>query len=176
VSIYLIHSVGGQTCIPNPDIQQIAHDQMTRNRVGIVPHLKFHCNARITRIIVRLLPDDYRDDHPYIQIWRPSSKNSNIYTKVTQVKVSTSQIHRIKYVEADIILYGSDRIPIESGDVIGYYHPPDAGYKVRTIRTGGYSLYVFKYIDGSTATTLDITKHDYILHQSQPLMQFYLGK
>jgi len=149
---------------------------MTRNRLGIVPHLNFHCNARITRIRVRLLPDENIHDYPYIQIWRPSSHYSITYTKIAQVKVTESQITRSTYVEANIPLFGTNRIVVETGDVIGYYHPVDVGYRVRTIQTAGYILYEFKDIDGSIETLVDLDDSMRYLDVRQPLMEFTVGK
>jgi len=149
---------------------------MTRNRFGIVPHLHFHCNARITRIRVRLLPDENRHDYPYIQIWRPTSKDSTTYTKIAQVQVTKSHITRLTYVEANIPFTGNNRILVEAGDVIGYYHPLEVGYKVRTIQTSGFVLYMFINFDGFTATSVDLNYKNYRLTQQQPLIQFAIGK
>jgi len=172
----LLLSVGGQACVQDVNVQRIGSGFMTRNRLGIVPHLNFHCNARITRIRVRLLPDENRHDYPYIQIWRPTSKDSTIYTKIAQVQVTKRHINRLTHVEASIPLTGNNRIVVETGDVIGYYHPVDVGYIVRTVETTGYVLYVFKEIDGSTATSIDLNDKAYHLPLSQPLIQFTIGK
>jgi len=170
------HLTGGQACIQNVNVQRIGSDFTTRRRLGIVPNLQFHCNARITRIRVRLLPDENRHDYPYIQIWRPSSKDSTTYTKIAQIQVTKSHIITITYVEADIHLGGTNRIVVETGDVIGFYHPVDVGYRVRTVETTGYVLYVFNEIDGSTATSIDLNDNTYHCPLSQPLIQFTIGK
>jgi len=171
-----LNSTEGQDCIENVNVQQIGDDYMTRNRLGIVPHLNFHCNARITRIRVRLLPDENRHDYPYIQVWRPSSQYSTFYTKIAQVKVTASRIESLAHVEANIPLTGNNRIFVETGDVIGYYHPVDVGYRVRTIQTDGYILYEFKDIDGSIETLVDLDDSVHYLHIRQPLMEFTVGK
>jgi len=175
-TMYILHLVGRQTCIENVDAQQIGDDFMTRNRLGIVPHLNFHCNARITRIRVRLLPDPNRYDYPYIQIWRPTSKDSTTYTKIAQVQVRKSHITSLTYGEANIPLTGNNRIVVETGDVIGYYHPVDVGYRVRTIQTPGYVLYEFKDIDGSIKTLVDLDDSMRYLDVRQPLISFIIGK
>jgi len=149
---------------------------MTRDKLGIVPHLKFAFDARITRIRVRLLPDKYRYDYPYMQVWRPSSKDSTIYTKIAQVQVKLRHIKRLKYVEADIPLTGVNRIPVQLGDVVGYYHPFDAGFKVRTVETAGYVLYILDNIDGSTATSIDLKNARHSVGLRQPLIKFTVGK
>ena len=172
--VYL-YSVRGQKCIASVNVQLNGSDEMTRNRLGIVPHLNFHCNARITRIRVRLLPDKNRNDYPYIQVWRPSSQDSTIYTKIAQVQVTESHITKLEYTEADIPLTGINRIVVESGDVIGYYHPLDAGYKVRSIQTTGYVLYEFKD-DVSNVTSVDLNNANYHSALHQPLVNFTVGK
>jgi len=173
VVYYLI--IGGKACIEQVNVQQFGMDEMTRNRLGIVPNLNFHCNVRITRIRVRLLHDKYRFDYPYIQVWRPTSKYSTTYTKIAQVQATESYITRLTYVEANIPLLGTNRIVVESGDVIGYYHPYDVGYKVRTIHTAGYILYEFD-VDGSTATSIDLNTKIHQLDLRQPMISFTISK
>jgi len=170
------HLTGGQACVQSVNIQRVGDDYMTRDRLAIVPDLYFHCNVRITRIRVRLLPDSNRYDYPYIQIWRPTLRYSTVYNKIAQVQVHKSQITTITYVEANIPLFGTNRILVETGDVIGYYHPYDAGYRVRTVNTAGYALYETDNVDGSTATTVNLKNkfNKYLLHQ--PLIQFTIGK
>jgi len=178
VSVYPLNYtyIGGQSCVQDVNVQQTGTDEMSHKRLGIVPRLNFHCNARITRIRVRLLPDKSRYDYPYIQVWRPTSKYSKTYTKIAQYKVPESRITELNYVEADIPFTGNNRILVKAGDVIGYYHPLHAGYKVRTIRTTGFVLYEFDDIDGSTATSVDLNDKVYHLPLRQPLIQFTIGK
>jgi len=166
----------GESCVNHVYVQQSGADEMARNRLGIVPHFNFRCNVRITRISVRLLPDNTGKGYPYIQVWRPSSKDSTTYAKIAQVHVAKNHITRLTYVEANILLTGINTILIESGDVIGYYHPPDTSYKVRTIQTAGYELYVFDDIDGFTATSIDLNNKLHKLDVRQPLISFKYGK
>jgi len=162
--------------VENANVQQIGNDEMTSNRLGIVLNFNFHCNARITRIRVRLLPDENRKDFPYIQIWRPSSQYSTTYTKIAQVRVTERHITKLKYIEADIHLTGIKRMLVESGDVIGYYHPPDSSYKVRSSKTAVYVVYVLDNVDGSTATSVDLKNKIYQSSRRHPLMEFTYGK
>ena len=173
--VYIAY-VGGRDCVQNINVQQIGTEFMTRNRLGIVPHLNFHCNARITRIRVRLLPDRQRNDYPYIQVWRPSSQDSTIYTKIGQVQVTESHITKLQHIEANVPLSGINRILVKSGDVIGYYHPNDVAYRVRSILTTGYVLYEFDDVDGSTATSVDLKNKYRQLALRQPLIHFTIGK
>jgi len=80
------------------------------------------------------------------------------------------------YRTAYIPLTGNNTIEFQSGDVVGYYHPPDARYQVTTIRTDGYRLYRFD--DPSAPTTsVDLNKADDDDDDDrQPLIQFTVGK
>ena len=182
VNCLLLHNfvyffpVGGQTCVENVDnVHHIGHDHMARGRFGICPQLDFKCNARITRIRVRILPDYHSPGYPYIQVWRPSSQDENIYEKVGQVQIKESHVLVLAYVEANIPLTGLNRIPVQSGDVIGYYHPSDTGYQVRTMHTRGYELYQFRD-DGITVTSVDLNNAYRRYTPRRPLMEFKLGK
>ena len=69
---------------------------------------------------------------------------------------------------------GNNTIEVQSGDVVGYYHPPDARYQVRTIRTDGYMLYRFNI--SSVPTSLYLSDADQNNNNLQPLIQFTIGK
>ena len=162
-------------CIQNVNIEHIGSDEMSRNRLHIVPNLNFYCNARISKISVRLLSDDSQTGILYIQVWRPSSPGSKIYNKIAQVPVTDNDISRSTYLEANIVLTGTNRILVQSGDVIVYYHPPDSRYQVRSIETAGYFLFTF-IVDGSYATSVNLHKANYINGLRQPSMLFTTGK
>ena len=149
---------------------------MNHNRLGIVPHLNFHCNARITGIRVRLIPDKDRNNYPYIQVWRPSSQDSTIHSKIAQVQVDENHIVRLTYVEANIPLTGNNRILVQSGDIIGYYHPRNARYRLSSIETVGYAQYQFDDVDGSTATSIDLNNADHRSGLRHPLISFRISK
>ena len=174
--LYILHSVGGQSCIQNVNVQRIGLYEMNHNRLGIVPHLSFHCNVRITGIRVRLTPDKERNNYPYIQVWRPLSQDSTSFTKIAQVQVDESHIVQLTYVEANIPLTGNNRILVQSGDIIGYYHPRNARYRVRTIETVGYAQYLFDGVDGSTATSVDLNNANHRSGLRHPLISFRISK
>ena len=119
-----------------------------------------------------------RNDYPYFQVWRPSSTNSMVYTNIDEVQLQESQVSQCNnndYCIVNIVLTGNDAIEFQSGDVVGYYHPAQTIYQMRTIRTNGYVLY---RIDGSSApTTVDLSNvaNNRITHQRQPLIQFVIG-
>ena len=78
-----------------------------------------------------------------------------------------------EYRTANIILTGSDKIEVQSGDVVGYYREFGARYRLRTIQTDGYILYEF---DGSRAqTSVDLNNADHDTNE-QPLIEVTIGK
>ena len=138
--------LGGQFCTDTVNVQQNGNDQIGHNRLAIIPRLNFTCNDRITSITARVNLDNTRSEFPFFQVWRPASADSTIYNKIGEVQLqSDNQVTRIRrnrrnILVANIILTGNNTIEVQSGDV-GYYHPPDACYRVRTTRTRGYILY-----------------------------------
>ena len=110
------------------------------------------------------------------QVWRPASMHSRIYTKIGEIQVLDDQVtgYNNSNREANIILTSEDTIEVESGDVVGYYQPPDARYRVRTRKNKGYRMYQFY---GSTVPTLvDLSNANRINNYRQPLVQFTVGK
>ena len=75
------------------------------------------------------------------------------------------------YFEANIILTGNYTIEVQSGDVVGYYHPPDARYQVITMRTNGYILYQFS----RSHESVDLNNASFSYNIQQPLIQFTIG-
>ena len=150
-------------------------NQISNNRITIVPHLNFTCNGRITNIRVRINGDGTGDNFPYIQVWRLSSAPSTqLYNLIDEVQIQSSHLStQLKYQEANIPLTGNNRIQFQSGDVIGFYNPSDSRYEIRDIRTPGYVFYTFI---GSTATSLDLSNADSTPMGRQSLIQFTLGK
>ena len=119
---------------------------------------------------------------PYLQIWRPSSSSSVIYNKVGEVLVEQSQLQDVvgngdfglrAYRRADITLTGDDRILVQSGDVVGFYHQSNSRNQVRTssLAVQGYVLYLFA---GSNVGTLNLNEAT-VYNGRQPLIQFALG-
>jgi len=165
-----LHSTGGQTCINDvDDVRLIGSDQISNNRIVIVPLLSFTCNGRITNIRVRLSDDGTGNNFPYVQVWRPSQ----VYNLVDEVQIQSSHITRLTFQEANILLTGNNRTQFQSGDVVGFYNPSDSRYTIRVITTPGYVFYVFT---GSTATSLDLNNADNTPMGRQPLIQFTIGK
>ena len=77
------------------------------------------------------------------------------------------------YLVVHINLTNSDRIEFQSGDVVGYYHPPHARYQVRNDFVAGYVTYQF---DGVPAlNSVNLTERFNISNFRRPLLQFNIG-
>ena len=107
-------------------------------------------------------------------MWRAASVGSTIYNKTGEVKLQSNQITRFddKVHRAYIVLNDHNTIEVQSGDVVGYYHPPTSSYLVRTISGNGYINHLFsgsfKLVDLNHSGTVSFSK--------QPLIQFTIGK
>ena len=167
--------LGGQFCTDSVNIEQVGDAQLSLGRLAIIPRLNFTCNGRITSIRARVRISVGRNDYPSFQVWRVASFGSTVYNKIGEVQlqsddqVTGSGDYRI----ANIVLTGNNTIEFQSGDVVGYYHPSDARYRVRTIRTGEYRLYQF---NGSPPTSVNLNDANRNDNERQPLIQFITGK
>ena len=172
--------LGGQFCTDSVNVQQNGRDQIPRNRLAIIPRLNFTCNGRITGIRARVRFDNNEDrvDYPFFQVWRPLSTNPIVYNKTGEVHLSDDQVTMgsNNFLEANIILTGNNTIEFQSGDVVGYYHPPESRYQVRTIRTNGYILYQFDLDSSPVPTSVNLNNADSSNNERQPLIQFTIGK
>ena len=172
--------LGGQQCTDSVDIQQNGQNQIGLNMLGIIPRLNFTCNGRITSIRAKVRFHSNRSEFPSFQFWRAVSVGSTMYNKIGEVKLQSDDQVTLgrsnEFGKANITLpiTGINTIEIQSGDVVGYYHPPDARYQVRTIRTDGYMLYRFN--TSSVPTSLNLFDADHSDNNLQPLIQFTIGK
>ena len=170
--------LGGQFCTDIVDIQKNGNNPIGHDRLAIIPRLNFTCNGRITSIRARVEFDDNtnRIEYPFFQIWRPSSTVPLVHNKIGEVHLKDTQVFldNGNFRVANITLTGINTIEVQSGDVVGYYHPRDARYRVRTIPTDGYVLYEF---DGSyESVNLNDLRDNDIRDGRQPLIQFTVGK
>ena len=170
--------LSAQECIDGVNIQQDGNNQIGRGRLAIIPRLNFTCNGRITGIRARVIVDDNRNrnDYPSFQVWRPSSVGLTIYNRIGEVQLKSNQVTgNGTYQIANIILTDDNTIEFQSGDVVGYYHPPQSRYRVRDISTAGYVLYRF---DGSSVpNSVNLSNSDARGGNSrQPLIQFIIGR
>ena len=171
---------GGQTCTDSVTIQQRG-TVLGRDRLAIIPRLNFACNGRITSIRARVAFSDRRRDFLSFQLWRPSSVDPTVYNKVDNSEVQLQSDNQVttgsnNLPEANIILDGDNTIEIQSGDVVGYYHPPDARYQVITISTDGYILYRFNLNGSPAPTSVNLNDANGNFNNAQPLIQFTIGK
>ena len=170
--------LGGQRCTDSVDIQQ-AGIIIGRDRLAIIPRLNFTCDGRITSIRARVfLSTVTRNDYPFFQVWRPVPTGSTVYNKIDEVQLqSDDQVIRgsNNFNETNIILTGDNTIEFQSGDVVGYYHPPQSRYQVVNMYGfgNGYVLYRF---DGSPApNSVGLSERDDRSDFYQPLLQFSIG-
>jgi len=164
----------GQTCTDFVNIQQDGNNNIDSDRLAIFPRLNFTCDGRITEVMARVRRNG-GSSYPYFQVWRPSPTNSMVYTNIGEVQLQSNQLSQVDSddYEARIVLTSSDTIEFQSGDVVGYFHPSDILYSVRTLQTSGYIQYEF---DGSTApTSINLGGANRDRDQRQPLIQFMIG-
>ena len=170
--------LGGQFCTDYVDIQQNGNNRIGRNRLAIIPRLNFTCNGTITSIRARVEFDDDEDriEYPSFQIWRLSSTDPLVYNKTGEVELQSNQVSLDSndFGIATINLTGNNTIEVQSGDVVGYYHPPQTRYQVRYLRTDGYILYRSSGLPAPPLViNLDDSDRD---NDRQPLIQFTIGK
>ena len=151
------------------------HKGVNRDSVVICPQFDFLCNARITRVRIRILVNPEDRNNPCIQVWRPTFPDSKIFNKVGEVFVTKDHIVNLTYTEANIPLTGSSRIRVESGDVIGYGHPRSSAYSVLIAKPSGQAE-VYEFYGYSATRTLNLDNSDHRYEYRQPLVSFELGK
>ena len=163
----------GKFCTDSVNVHEDVDDLISDNRLAIIPRLNFTCSGRIINIRARVNRNGEKSNYPVFQVWRQSSANSMTYNMTNEVQLqSNGQVTRSGNSRiASIILTGTSRILVQSGDVVGYYHPPDARYRVITRRTDGYILYQFR--GSHDLIDLDNIEND---DQHQPLIQFTIGE
>ena len=177
----MLSLLDGQTCTDSVDIQLDGNDQIGTDRIAIVPRLNFTCNGRITNIRAKMSRTQSRFlwGLPYYQIWRPMSQASVIYNRIHAVQLQFFQMQITILSDSrasiNIALADDERIEVQSGDVIGFYHPSDSRYQVRTIRTDGYMQYEFDGSSTLTSINLNTVSNGDVTDQRQPLIQFTIG-
>ena len=171
-----ITGVGGQLCTDSVDIQQDGDDEISYERIAIIPRLNFTCNGRITIIKARVGREN-GNNFSFFQVWRPSSTRSTTYTKINEIQLSHDQVTGSgDYRTASIIFTGNNKIEVQSGDVLGYYRESYARYRLRTIQTDGYILYEFNVSRTIMLINLNNADQDDVTNYQQPLIEFTVGK
>ena len=159
--------LGGQECTDYVNIQQNTNNVVGQNRQAIIPRLNFTCNGRITSIRARV-SFVVRISYPFFQVWRAALVGSTTYNKISEVQLPHTVIFDEGVVTFDLT---DSAIEVQSGDTVGYYHPPDSR-RVRDIRTDGYILYQFSGLHES----VDLNNSIAIDDNRQPMIQFTIGK
>ena len=166
--------LGGQECTDGDDVLQPGNAVIGHDMLAIIPRLNFTCSGRITSIRARMWFNDV-NGYPYFQVWRPASVGSTTYNNIGEVRLqSDDQVYRVNdnVRIATIILTGANAIEVQSGDVVGYYHPPDARLRVITRGTNGYILYQFS----GSSNSVDLNNAVGSYNEQQPVIQFTIGK
>ena len=161
--------LGGQECTDSVDLMQNSDNVMGHNRLAIIPRLNFTCNGRITSIRARM-SFNRLSGFPFFQVWRATSVGSTMYNKISQVQLPRGVTSVAATATFDL---NDNTIDIQSGDVVGYYHPNESRYRVRDIQTEGYVLYQFI----GSHETVDLNNSNIASDDNrQPLIQFTIGK
>ena len=167
--------LGGQECTDSVDVEQTGDDHIGSDRLAIIPRLNFTCSGRITNIRASLsFNADGIEIYPIFQVWRPASIGSTIYAKTGEALLPSDD--QVEIFDGVILVANinltNNTIEFQPGDVVGYYHPPDPRFRVRTIQTDGYVLYQFS----GEAESVNLSNNAGNNDQRQPLIQFIIGK
>ena len=169
--------LGGQECTDSVDIRKSGDVVIGDKRLAIIPRLNFTCNGRITSIRARMVFDNNRSNYSLFQVWRPASVGSTIYNKTGEIQLqSDDQFSEVNNTlqTATVNLIGKNMIEVQSGDVVGYYHPPDPRFRVLSRKTVGYRVYEFS--ESYESVDLNNTLFNNSNFYGQPLIQFTIGK
>ena len=155
----------------NPNVSTPGYGAFTDATQLISPSFSFNCNGRIAGITISMHgTSDIRGYLPVLQVWRPRSSDSNVYSEIAQIQVNNFGTHitNTHYIY-NASLNGSDQVEFQSGDVIGYYHPLHSIRKVRMDSNPNYTLY-YKGNVNYAVGTINISSEEYIKVAFQPLI------
>ena len=169
---------GWSTCFDNVPVQQRAIFKVPTVQQVIVPNSSFKCNGRIVGITASMVKINDSGNGPYFEVWHPRSPSNSVFDKVGRVQLLESEVVQVgtdsnQYWFLNMSLNRSDMIEFESGDVFGYYQPPDTHYGVGIIRTEGYIAYGNFIVNSSS--TFNLNNADLTGSGRQLLMQFSIG-
>jgi len=170
----VLYIVGESSCIDNPIVSRHGTHKTNGGLQMIIPNASISCTCRITGIAVSMgFSGSFIDEFPTIQIWRPSSPGSTVYSNIAQVQLSSGIAVGVPRYHLSNI---STNFPMDfqSGDVVGYYQPPPARQLVWNIETSGYTSYSNNA--DSPATTINISDVDNVDNDRQPLIELLYGK
>ena len=155
----------------NPDVSIPGHGAFSDATQVIIPSFSLNCNGRIAGITISMQgTSDIRGYLPVLQVWRPLSSDSNVYSKIAQIQVNNigTQIASYHYIY-NASLNGSDQVEFQSDDVIGYYQPLQSIRKVRINSNPNHTLYYKSNVD-YTITRINISSEEYSKVTFQPLI------
>ena len=122
-------------------------DRLEHERQIIVPHLRFMCNGRVTRLIVSTDDETGKKNggpNPLIfQIWQPTGDTTY---RLSGMSIELPQGVAVDSSNDDFLLVNFS-IPAKinlffhHGDVVGYYQPDELRAKIWTIRNSSYVAY-----------------------------------
>jgi len=174
-----MNSLGAQTCVNNPNVDQRGDVSIGSERQVIVPNARFNCNGRITNIRVSMDFEAFSGNLPQFQVWHPTSLNSSMYNKTHEVQLPSGNfifagMLSTSYYMASLSLDSNNQIKFQSGDIIGYYQPSNPRRSLRSMQTSGYTSYSNTIV--SPSTLIDINNVDNIENDRQPLIEITFGK
>jgi len=172
--LYNMFILGGQSCIDNPDVNQIGTKLTPGGRQVIIPNTRLNCTVRITHIAVSLAFGDLGSNPPVIQIWRPTSPGSSVYRSAGRVRIPNGAFIAFNHLFVNLTISNSKDFDFLPGDVIGYYQPLDATRLIWSIETNGYTS--FSNNANSARSRIDISSVDNVETDLQPLIEITFGK
>ena len=111
-------------------------------------------------------------------MWRPSSPNSTVYTKIGEVELPPGDFMGeilVNYYFSNLSLNSSSQIEFQSGDVIGYFQSPNPRRWVRNIQASGYTSYS-NDASNASASIINTSNTDNIDMERQPLIEVAIGQ
>jgi len=173
IPCHLLYTVGSTTavqCVDTVNVNRERNSGIGSSRQAIVPQTRFFCSGRLNGFLISLY--DYENDNqlnPYIQVWKGSRTDLDLYNIVGQYQLRDDEITRKNgYFLANVSLTGNDRILFKPGHVIGYYHPPSSRYRVGSIDVNGYTTYSINA--QSPLNSFNIENADDVNNEKQPLI------
>ena len=171
-----------QTCVNNPNVNQVGQVIISSGRQVIIPRAKFNCSGRITNVSVSMQNQPVaipNDNLPLFQVWHPTSLNSSAYNKIGEVQLPAGDFVAVSagrsYFFANLTLNGSSQIEFQSGGVIGYYQPSSSQRSIWSIQTSGYISYSNNN-DTYPLTLIDISTAENTDNDHQPLIAVMFSK
>ena len=166
------------------DVQRQGNDTIPTRSQVIIPEYSFSCNGRITGYLISLAEEgNFGNRYPSVQVWHPTSPNSDTYNRVdTECALTANDINRMtdsmgnEYYLGNASCTGNSRIEFQPGDVIGYHQSFGIllRYEVWSIETMGYTSY--RDSASNPLDTIDITNVDDTFDNRLPLIQVTFGK